>query len=98
MHRRANIATRKLSTVYLNDDPDQSLDEINNIAINRGLRDYALSETDFDFSDPNMLVGGRLQESYARQLVEDDLALTPTFFTEYQADTYSAYHSPQNVI
>lgn len=98
VHRRANIATRKLSTVYLNDDPDQSLDEINNIAISRGLRDYALSETDFDFSDPNMLVGGRLQESYARQLVEHDLALTPTFFTEYQAGTYSAYHSPQNVI
>ena len=98
VHRRANIATRKLSPEYFNDDPDQSLDKLNNIAISRGRRDYLLTETDYDFSDPNMLVGGRLPESYARQLVEDDLALSPTFFAEYQAGTHSAYHAPQNVI
>jgi hypothetical protein len=98
VHRRVNIATRKLSPEYLDDDPDQSLDELNNIAISRGRRDYLLTETDYDFSDPNMLVGGRLPKSYARQLVEDDLALSPTFFAEYQAGIHSAYHVPQNVI
>jgi len=98
VHRRVNIATRKLSPQYFNDDPDQSLEELNTLAINGGARDYDLSETDFDFRDPNMLVDGRLQESYARKLVEDDLALSPTFHAEYRTGNYSNFHSPRNVI
>ena len=97
VHRRVNIATRKLSPQYLDDDPDQSLGELNTLAMTEGARDYELSNTDFDFSDPNKLADGRLHEGYARKLVEDDLALSPTFFAEYQTGKYSNFYSPRNV-
>jgi hypothetical protein len=98
LHRSVNIATRKLSTPYFNDDPDLTLDEINALGEKYKLRNFDLVTDDYDFSDPQMLEDGLLEREYARKLVEDDLKLSKTFWAEYQAGTHSNFYKPDNVI
>lgn len=98
VHRRTNVVTRKLSPEYFADDPEQTLLEMNNLAARQGIRAFDLTESDYDFSEPDMLQDGLLNKDYTRKLMEDDLALSPTFFSEYQAGTYSNYYLPDNII
>jgi hypothetical protein len=98
VHRRTNVVTRKLSPEYFADDPEQTLLEMNNLAATQGIRAFDLTESDYDFSEPDMLQDGLLNKDYTRKLLEDDLALSPTFFSEYQAGNYSNYYLPDNII
>ena len=98
VHRQVNIATRKLSKHYFNDDPDLTLDELNALARTNKLRSFDLTSNDYDFSDPQMLKDGLLDKDYAKRLVEDDIKLSKTFWAEYQAGTHSNYYQPKNII
>jgi len=98
VHRRTNVVTRKLSPEYFADDPEQSLEEMNELAAKSGIRTFGLDDSDYDFSEPDMLRNELLDRDYVRKLVEDDLALSPTFFSEYRAGTHSNYYTPENVI
>jgi hypothetical protein len=98
VHRRTNVVTRKLSPEYFADDPEQSLEEMNELAAKRGIRTFNLSDSDYDFSEPDMLRNELLDRAYVRKLVGDDLALSPTFFSEYRVGTHSKFYTPQNVI
>lgn len=98
VHRRTNVVTRKLSPEYFADDPEQNLLEMNGLAKTNGVRRFDLTESDYDFSESDMLHGGLLDLEYTRKLVEDDLGLSSTFFSEYQAGTHSNYYAPENII
>jgi len=98
LHRRTNVATRKLSPEYFRDDPEQSLQEMNEHAAEEGMRTFKLTESDYNFSDPDRLADGLLEPAYARKLVEEDVALTQTFYAEYQAGTHSGYYTPVNIV
>ena len=98
LHRRINIATRKLSSHYFRDEPELSLDEMNDLAKKNGFRSYNLSENDYDFSDADKIKDGLLEKEYARKLVEDDISLTSTFWAEYLSETHSNYYRPEEII
>jgi hypothetical protein len=98
VHRRTNIATRKLSPEYFADDPEKTLAEMNKQAIKDGIRSFDLESFDYDFSDPDKLQDNLLNLEYTRKLVEEDLALSPTFFAEYRSGMHSNYYTPHNVL
>jgi len=98
VHRRTNIATRKLSPEYFADDPEMTLEEINELAVKNGSRSFDLADYDYDFSDPAKIHDDLLELEYTREMVEDDLALSPTFFAEYRTGTHSKYYTPENII
>lgn len=98
LHRRTNIAIRKLSPYYLNDEPDESLDVINNSLINGKPRTFKLTENDYDFRDYEKMKNGKLTSEYAKKIVEDDLSLSKTFYDEYTKGTYSNYYLPDKVM
>ncbi|MEP0131891.1 MAG: S41 family peptidase [Eudoraea sp.] len=98
LHQQTNIAIRKLSPYYLNDYPDESLDNINNSLINGKPRTFSLTEYDYDFRDYEKMENGKLTSAYAKQIVEDDLALSKTFYNEYTKGTHSNYYIPAKVM
>ena len=96
LHRKTNIAVRKLSPYYLQNEPDESLSEINAPSA-YGERPFKLHENDYDFRDYEKLKNGKLDREYAKQIVENDLALSKTFYQEYTKGAYSNYYCPEKV-
>jgi len=97
LHRRTNVATRKLSKKYFQSDPDQSLNELNAAARRAGSRTFVLRENDYDFSDVDRMTNGLLDRQYAQQLVKEDLSLSKTFYSEYASGNHSAYFQPKHI-
>jgi len=97
LHRRTNISIRKLSPYYLNNDPDESLIEINSLSKTSQQHAINLTETDYDFRDYEKMKNGKLLQEYSKQIVEADLALSKSFYDEYVKGTYSNYFCPGKI-
>ena len=97
LHRRTNIATRKLSKQYFQSGPDQSLSELNAVVMRTASRAFALTENDYDFSDMDRMTSGLLDRKYAQRIVEEDLSLSKTFYAEYESGDHSGYFHPKHI-
>ena len=97
LHRKTNIAIRKLSPYYFASEPDVTLAQLND---QRNIAGSALmlNKLDYDFSDIENIKDNRLRADYAKNIVESDLALSRTFYEEYSSGAHSGFYEPENVV
>ncbi len=98
LHRRTNVVSRKLSPYYFSSEPDQTLEELNEVAGRDGMRDFPLRNSDYDLSDVSRMSEGLLEREYVKRIVEEDLALSKTFYDEYMKGSHAEFFRPEEVL